>query len=72
MRRIAAILLLAGVPIPCVGASLVVDVRDPRGSAVTSAVVYAIRKGTSPPRLGGRVDQNDRRLSPTLPSSGTR
>jgi len=66
MRRIAAILLLAGAPIPCLGASLVVDVRDPRGSAVTSAVVYAIPEGKQapPPAREAVLDQKDRRFVP--------
>ena len=59
-------LLLAVAPIPCLGASLIVDVRDLRGSAVTSAVVYAIPEGrhTPPSAREAVLDQKDRRFVP--------
>src|SRR5262245_20102478 len=66
MQRLAASLLLAGAPLPCVAGSLAVELRDASGSPVTGGVVYAIPEGRkpSPPTREAVMDQKDRRFVP--------
>jgi plastocyanin len=66
MRRSVAGLLLTSASLPCFGASLVVEVRDGRGSALAGAVVYAIPEGRKPPihTSVAVMDQKDRRFVP--------
>ncbi|HET7292326.1 MAG TPA: methylamine utilization protein [Vicinamibacteria bacterium] len=66
MRRLAAWVLVAGASVPGRAASLVVEVRDPGGAAVSAAVVYAIPEGRTPlpPPRDAVMDQKDRRFVP--------
>ncbi|HJS57743.1 MAG TPA: methylamine utilization protein [Vicinamibacteria bacterium] len=66
MRRTVACLLLIGPSLPCLAASLVVEVRDARGSVVSDAVVYAIPEGRLAPSQARTavMDQKDRRFVP--------
>lgn len=68
MGRLVAWSLLAIASARCFAASLAVEVHDPRGSAVTGAVVYAIPEGRKPPppTRGAVMDQKDRRFVPQV------
>jgi plastocyanin len=64
MGRVGLLLMLAAAPASA-GTTLVVDVRDARGDAVTDAVVYAIPEGkVPPPSVRGVVDQKNRMFVP--------
>jgi len=68
MRRPVACLLLIGPSLSCLAASLVVEVRDARGSVVSDAVVYAIPEGRKAPSQArpAVMDQKDRRFVPHI------
>lgn len=67
MRAVASLLLWAGLPALAPAASLVVEVRDARGRALSEAVVYAVPEGRKPPPPPSRpavLDQKNRTFVP--------
>ena len=68
MRPLAVFFLLAAAH-PCAAAStLVVEVRDGKGAAVSDAVVYAVPRGKRPPAPSRRavLDQKNRMFVPHI------
>jgi plastocyanin len=68
MGQVAPFLLIAAVPAGAASTSLLVEVRDSHGAAVTDAVVYAVpeAKAPSPPSRRAVVDQRNRTFVPHI------
>jgi plastocyanin len=68
MRLVAAFVLLAGARSAAAATTLLVEVRDARGAAVTDAVVYAVPEAMRPPPTSRRavLDQKNRTFVPHI------
>lgn len=65
MRRPAFLILLLALSLPAAGATLVVEVRDARGTAAADAVVYAVPANPMPHAIPHAImDQKNRMFVP--------